>query len=172
MPAPISFPCYLGFTMNIFVLAESFQEIAEHHCNKHVVKMPLESAQMLCTNLWLQGVKVPYRPVSKNHPCTIWARSSQCNFIWLASLGEHLCHEYQYRYGKIHKCLDVIKYCRQFYHLFPDIGITEFAQAMPDYCRDANAVNAYRTYYIKEKWHLANWTKRDKPSWFNLDIAK
>ena len=35
--------------MNIFVLDNDPKKCAEAHCNKHVVKMILEHAQLMCT---------------------------------------------------------------------------------------------------------------------------
>ena len=40
--------------MNIFILDNDIDKCAEYHLDKHIVKMPLESAQMLCTTHWIQ----------------------------------------------------------------------------------------------------------------------
>ena len=67
--------------MNIFMLHQEPQIAAQYHCDKHVVKMILESAQLLCTALNEAGVPMPYRVTHKNHPCSIWVRESRANAI-------------------------------------------------------------------------------------------
>lgn len=158
--------------MNIFVLSDSIEEAAQFHCDKHIVKMPLESAQILCTCIHNKGALSPYKPTHRNHPCTLWANKNMTNFCWLTDFGEALCHEYTYRYGKVHKCLDVIRYCRGFASLFEDAELTQFIQAMPDYCKRDNPVEGYREYYIREKADIAKWTKREIPNWFKNSKEK
>lgn len=73
--------------MNIFVLDYTPQKAAEYHCDKHVVKMILESAQILCAVHHKNGdSNVPYKLTHKNHPCTIWAGESRSNYLWLTQL--------------------------------------------------------------------------------------
>ena len=73
--------------MNIFILDLDPQSCAEAHCDKHVVKMILETAQLLSSALWITGVEAPYRLTHKNHPCAIWTRESLDNYMWLCQLG-------------------------------------------------------------------------------------
>lgn len=71
--------------MNIFVLAGNPWDSAKMQCDKHVVKMPLETAQMLCS-VWHRyghGDKVPYKEAHKKHPCTLWAGDTKQNYKWL-----------------------------------------------------------------------------------------
>jgi len=90
--------------MNIFFLSLNPQEAARLHCDKHVVKMILETTQLLYSSHWiLNPENLPenaYKLAHKNHPCSIWVRSSITNYMWLASLGLWLCEEYKYRYGE------------------------------------------------------------------------
>ncbi len=151
--------------MNIFALSMDVKEAAEYHVDKHVVKMPLETAQMLCTNLNLISIETPYLSVHKNHPCTIWARQSQHNFLWLCDLGEALCAEYTFRYKKIHKCESIINFCRKYYIYFPCDRMTDFAMAMPDKYKCSNPILAYRKFYNLDKRHLHSWTDRPTPRW-------
>ena len=91
--------------MNIFYLDSRPHVAAKDHCDKHVVKMILESAQMLCTAHRELDGDVPdvfYKSTHKNHPSTIWARSKAGNYRWLYDLFVSLCDEYTYRYGKVH----------------------------------------------------------------------
>ena len=149
--------------MNIFALSQNPTQCAIWHLDKHIVKMPLETAQMLCTVLNKIGIETPYKPCHVKHPCTLWAGMNRSNFSWLCDLGVALCNEYTYRYEKNHKSYDVIEYCREkMYHL-EDGGLTEFAQAMPDEYKDKDAVIAYRRYYKFGKSHLFSWKKRLVP---------
>ena len=71
--------------MNIFILDEDPKKCAEYHNDKHVVKMILESAQLLCGvhHMVESGLDVPYGLSHKNHPCSIWARECIENYVWL-----------------------------------------------------------------------------------------
>ena len=84
--------------MNIFYLDEDIETCARYHVDAHVVKMILESAQILCSAAHLHGMNVPYRPTHLNHPCVIWAAYSKENWIWLKDMMMALNEEYQYRF--------------------------------------------------------------------------
>ena len=158
--------------MNIFVLDNEIEKCAEYHCDKHVIKMILESAQMMSAVVRLQGHDIGYKLTHKNHPCTIWARKSLSNYLWLSKLVERLNAEYRYRYNKDvnHKSYDMVKTLP--IPKLPVIGLTPFAQAMPDQYRNKNAVKAYRDYYINEKSSFLTWTKRKTPEWIDNDKVK
>lgn len=147
--------------MNIFVLDKNPTIAAQLHLDKHVVKMPLETAQMLST---VNG-GYPYKATHKNHPCTIWARQSKANYMWLVNLGVELCKEYTHRYGKVHKCQAVIEQLQSPPESVPDGDMTAFAQAMPDECKREDAIEAYREYYRQRKAGFATWKNRDVPRW-------
>lgn len=163
--------------MNIFVLDLDPQKAAEYHNDKHCVKMIIESAQLLSTAIHYEQVfhamdgefikiNLPlYDRTHDNHPCSLWTRKSKENFNWLASLAFYLCREYTTRYGKIHKSQYLIDNISKFSYLFDDIGLTDFAQAMPDEYRNKCPVTAYRNYYMGDKRHLANW-KTQQPFWW------
>ena len=113
--------------MNIFILDEDPVKAAEYHCNKHVVKMIIEYAQLLSTahrvidgveyedktangrriKRW-KMVKNPnmentlYKAAMINHPSAVWVRQSSRHYKWLYRLFMWLCVEYTYRYGKHH----------------------------------------------------------------------
>ena len=90
--------------MNIFILDANPEAAAAMACDKHVVKMILETAQMLCTVARDMGYEgAPYRSTHKNHPCTVWAAKTSSNWSWLLRHGFALCDEYTKRYGKNHK---------------------------------------------------------------------
>lgn len=153
--------------MNIFVLDNDPRRAAKFHVDRHIVKMPLETAQLLCSVHHMSGTTstIPYRLTHKNHPCSIWARQSLSNYKWLCKLGLELCYEYTHRYGKVHKCQAVIEWCEENLPNVVDNGLTPFVQAMPDKFKDRDPVAAYRGYYIGEKNHLFSWKNRELPSW-------
>lgn len=156
--------------MNIFVLDNDPEIAAKYHTDKHVVKMILESAQMMSTVVRYSGIDFGYKSTHLNHPCTIWARASLSNWLWLGSLAYYLNLEFINRFGKTanHKSYDLIASLP--WPLIQDIGLTSFAQAMPDQYKNTDPVVAYRQYYINEKRHLFQWTNVSCPpyqSWMN-----
>lgn len=150
--------------MNIFILDYDKQKSASYHCDKHVVKMVTETAQMLCTGLHMHNINAKYKPTHKNHPCTIWAASSRSNWLWLKEFGLYLYEEYRFRYNnKLHKAGEVIKNLPE--PLFEDMGLTNFALAMPEIYKCSDVVKSYRDYYLNEKYELFHYTKRKIPYW-------
>lgn len=177
--------------MNIFYLDSDPKTAAQYHCDKHVVKMILESAQLLSTAHrvldGVQGIRISaagrklkdwilsdfreellYKATHVNHPSAIWTRQSLSHYAWLESLFVELCKEYTYRYDKVHLCetklADVLS-------MPPDnlaeLPFSEPPQAMPESCKmTGNAVLAYRQYYMLEKRDFAKWTRRSIPAWY------
>ena len=140
--------------MNIFLLDWIPRVAAEYHCDKHVVKMILETAQLLYTAHRCCGSDVPenaYKLTHKNHPCAKWVRESLTNYLWLASLGWWLCKEYTFRYGKTHKTESHIVWLLTNHPALPFREMTEPALAMPDIYKQANPIEAYRTFYRENK---------------------
>jgi hypothetical protein len=153
--------------MNIFILDYDVKKCAEYHVDKHVVKMILETAQLLCGVHWVVNSEAPYKLSHKNHPCSIWARESLTNYLYLCELGLELCYEYTYRYGKKHKSQQVIEWCIENKPNIKDIGFTEPAKAMPDEYKVKSVVESYRNYYRGAKSGFANWKNREIPEWFD-----
>jgi hypothetical protein len=153
--------------MNIFLLDTDPYKCAVYHNDKHVVKMILETAQLLCGVHWVLDSEAPYKLSHKNHPCAIWTRECIENYVWLCDLGLALSKEYSHRYNKRHKSQDIIEWC---YDNKPSLrtngDITPFALAMPDECKIGDAVESYREYYMTEKRSLASWKMRSQPQWF------
>jgi len=158
-----------GLYLNIFVLSKDPKEAAKWHMDKHIVKMPLETAQILCTVRRQYGdLTAPYKSTHEHHPCCQWAAESAENYVWLCILGIELCKEYTYRYGKEHKCERIIEDCLQrIPKRIANKGRTTFVQAIPSYCKMDDPVLAYRNYYINEKSHLASWRNRNSPDWWS-----
>lgn len=159
--------------MNIFILDEDIQKCVEYHADQHVVKMILESTQMLCTVLNENGITAPYRSTHTKHPCTIWTAKSLANWNWLQEFTLKLNQEFKFRFDnkKDHKSAEVAAQLEN--PPIPDLGLTEFAQAMPDkYRLPGNPVQAYRNFYLGEKSSFATWTKRPIPNWFEAGMQK
>jgi len=151
--------------VNIFYLHEDPIKAAKLQYNKHVVKMILESAQMLCTahhEIMGDDADVPYKRAHVNHPSTIWARRSAQNYVWLYDHFVALAQEYKKRYGKDH--LSYTK-CEPYLRFLPGglpyTGFTQPPQAMPDEYKNECSLQAYWNYYIGDKSHIAN-TKTEK----------
>jgi len=160
--------------MNIFVLDADPVKAAQMQCDKHVVKMILETAQMLSTSHRVvdesddEGL---YKTTHKNHPCSIWTRLTDSNYNWLFKHFIALCDEYTYRYGKVHltdiKMREKLK-CPP--KNIPKGDLTSFAKAMPDDIISDNVVEAYRKYYLEYKADIARWEKtRKAPDWWGCD---
>ena len=146
--------------MNIFYLHQDPVKAAEYQYNKHVVKMVLESAQILCTvhhKYMGDDADVPYKSTHKNHPSTLWAGQSAQNYEWLYRHFVALCEEYKKRYGKEH--LSYTK-CKDKVNMLPggmlETGLTDMPQCMPDEYKDDCSVQAYWNYYIHGKKDIAN----------------
>jgi hypothetical protein len=162
--------------MNVFYLHPNAQVCAEMHCDKHVVKMILEYAQLLSTaHRELDGDDLLadnsgfYKATHKNHPSAIWARETTANYRWVHGLLLSLCDQYTARYGKVHKTQSsgvVDALSRYPNHL--TIGhFTAPPQCMPDEYKAVDAVDAYRDYYLGEKMYMAKWSYSERPTWAN-----
>lgn len=177
--------------MNIFVLSDNPILCAQYHSDKHIVKMIVETAQLLSTaHRVLDGVmyiddtsgrkikrwkhpvpemdNVLYLASHVNHPCAIWARENVHNYMWTFRLFRELMNEYTIRYGKTHKCDAMLSTL-----VSPPRNIksaaerSEFAQAMPEERKiPGDAVSAYRNLYMNEKRELAVWKHTERPEWF------
>lgn len=147
--------------MNIFILDTNPVHAAYAHCDKHVPKMILESAQMLSTVL--DG---PYKPTHKNHPCTKWVAESQANAYWLWAMASALNQEYRARFDHYenHKSWNVINGLLSKIHGLPDRELTPFALAMPDEYKSDDAVQSYRAYYKSKPF--ASWSYCEQPDWW------
>ena len=161
--------------MNIFTLDVNPQVAAHYHCDKHVVKMILETAQMLSTAHHIHNPSPSpkiYKQTHKNHPSTIWVRQNNRNYLWTAELFKYLLQEYTYRYKKVHKTnqlVNILEICPSGIPVSNDM--TPFAQCMLDqYKIDGDPIQAYKNYYIGEKKRFAKWTERKMPNWFEKSL--
>ena len=147
--------------MNLFYLHHDPKVAAEMQCDRHVVKMILETAQMLSTaHAELDGESPAYKPTHKNHPSTVWVRSSAAAYEWAFTHMLALGREYTKRYGKEHKTIrehgwvlshlpKALRDCMKPFEVPP--------QCMYDECRGPDTVRAYLNYYnVKgDEWAAA-----------------
>ena len=153
--------------MNIFFLDFDVKKCAEYHCDKHVVKMILETAQLLCSAHHVTGGTAPYKLSHKNHPCSIWVRASLSNYLYLCELGLALGEEYTHRYGKKHKSVEVIEWCLLNRPNIHDVDFTSPPLAMGDEYKIGNdVIESYRNYYKGAKSEIVSWKNRETPDWF------
>ena len=138
--------------MNVFYLSRCPIYAAQMQCDKHVVKMPLESAQLLSTAHNELGGVAPYKSTHKNHPSAKWARSGLYQYKWLYDHFKALSDEYTRRYGRVHlsweRCSEALSEPPTG---IPSIEWTDPPQCMPWFCKDDNTVVAYRNYYEYKK---------------------
>lgn len=181
--------------MNIFILDKNPRIAAAMHCDKHVPKMVLESAQMLSTahRMW-DGFETKrpsrsgktrvkyyqlndsrehhlYNAVHFNHPCTIWTRESSQNYLWHYDLFLGLCEEYTKRYGKVHKTdLSLREHLKTTPNNIPDTTMTPFRLAMksnPECMDESNPIESYRKFYMtKQERFKMEWKNTQIPYWF------
>lgn len=183
--------------MNIFILDKCPVKSAQMQCDKHIVKMPLESAQMLSTahrvldgdmyyDVSNKGNKVRryalaesndvfYKAVHQGHPCVIWTMESKANYDWHYRHFVALCDEYTHRYGRMHLSEEKLKVLlRTPPKNTPDIGPTDFRLAMslfPECIVKGNPVESYKNYYLSKLSYVKMvWTKRDMPQWFKNKV--
>jgi hypothetical protein len=143
--------------VNIFVTSSCPVKSANFLDNKRMVKMALESTQLLCTALNLNGVPTPYKTAHPKHPCTIWTAQSQDNFIWLWGHAIALCNKYKDVYGKTHACEKVLYQIADKYCVLPKVGLTPFVNCTRneklgiDYRELKDVYLAYQL-YLSDRW--------------------
>jgi hypothetical protein len=155
--------------MNIFILDYDKTKCVQSYVDKHIVKMCLESTQLLSSAYYStnQESLAPYKKTHMNHPCSIWVRESKQNWEWLKDLALKMCKEYSFRYGKKHKCEEIIR--DMVVPNLPDKCITEFKCCMDKkYIISSDPIENYRNYYNNSKRELFKWTKREQPLWARM----
>jgi len=181
--------------MNVFVLDTNPVLAAKMHCDKHVPKMIVESAQMLSTaHRMLDGTMIKqasksgkttvkyyklndkredilYKAVHMNHPCTVWTRESIANYDWHYRLFVALCRQFRIRYEKDHATDLLLRdFLKEKPRNIPVIPMTPFPLAMKSepQCMDPNdPVKSYREFYqTKQARFKMEWKKVPTPKWF------
>lgn len=149
--------------MNVFAVDRDPERAARALCDRHVVKMTLETAQILCTAARALGQRAPYRPTHARHPCVVWAAARRANWEWLVRHGLALADEFERRYGRAHPSRAVIARMARRGPPPSPRRRAPFVQAMPERYRGRDAVAAYRRYYAGEKARFATWKAPARP---------
>ncbi|MGV3278134.1 pyrimidine dimer DNA glycosylase/endonuclease V [Rickettsiales bacterium LUAb2] len=150
--------------MNIFFLDKSPLLSARYQCDKHVIKMILETAQILSTvkRLYNYNDDGLYKSTHANHPCTKWVYNNYEHYLWLVMHFFYLNLEYNYRFNKNHKSFNLFPLLMQIPSNIPKKEI-EFNLKVTDN-NNSDVVESYREYYRnKSKVFVMKWTKRNKP---------
>ena len=152
--------------MNIFYLDSCPREAARMQCDKHVVKMILETAQLLSTaHHELDGESPAYKPTHKNHPSAVWVRNSLQHYAWTVSHLYELGREYKRRYGKTHKTIrEHLMSLRRPPRALQANFWRDPPQCMPDDCKRDSTTLAYQLYYNTK---ADDWEQRGMPMKWN-----
>jgi len=168
--------------MNIFVTDQCPIQSARNLPDKHIVKMPLETCQMLSIiySDWYYGIGqlhkldgTPYRTAHgafRKHPCTQWAAESYWNLSWLISHGMALCDEYTARYNKVHACQPAIAEAITIFEAAFDFNVDiykdslpmTFTRAMPESIKfdtTIDTITAYKRYLNTKPWLASNYLR-------------
>jgi hypothetical protein len=158
--------------MNIFYLDRDPVEAARLQCDRHVVKMILETAQLLSTaHHELDGESPAYKATHKNHPSAIWVRSSLDHYEWTLYHLEALGREYTRRYQKVHKTIrEHFKALQRPPEALQGIrGYQDPPQCMPDECKRVDPVLGYQIYY---NYKADDWDSRGIPmKWYGQEAV-
>lgn len=159
--------------MNIFYVAKNPQLAAQMLCDQHIVKMPTESTQMLCT---VYRQYVPhfiiadtqlYKPTHETAALTKWVGANAKHYAWLSIHTAELFREYTRRFHKLHAAEAVFERVRDIPGMLRELDtFFEPPQVMPEHYRiPGNAVQAYRNYYIGDKLRMARYWRSEPPYW-------
>ncbi len=157
--------------MNRFILHTDPSEAVKLLCDQHVVKMPLEEAQMLSAAVHYfrpDRATECYKLTHKNHPCSVWARETRTNYRYALEMFKALLSEYTHRYGKQHASGRLLPIFESIVDSIPDGPMTRHPQCMPTPYHKSEfwPVVAYRDYYKHDKSSMARYSKnRKKPRW-------
>ena len=186
--------------MNIFYVHKDPIISATMLIDKHVVKIIVESAQMLSTaHRMIDGTQytgktktgrnikrwrhpnsnmdnVLYKACHTGHPSTLWVMENAYNYHWLYKHMIALNDQFKLRYGHVkdHSTITLLKEIL----MYPPKNIslnklpTDPTPAMPDDCKiPGDVVGSYRKYYIEHKRSFASWKSPGKmPTWYSEGI--
>jgi len=167
--------------MNRFLIDHHPDAIAKALCDQHIVKMPLEEAQMLCTAVWHHAPQFAearglYKPVHQKHPCTLWAMETSANYDFAFRLYDSMLREYTKRYGKSHGAGKHYFALMAGKNLIPQGSLTPHPQCFSGHDElktdESWPIVAYRAFYKVDKLRFARYNKgRDMPHWLKGEVA-
>jgi len=161
--------------MNLFATNTEPELAARDLDDKRLVKMVLETAQLLSTALRVNGVDCVelYKATHANHPVNVWVRNTRSNFLWTVEYGLRICDEYQHRYGRTHGSRSAVHAAAELYRYITDGPLEEFHNSARNLGKGLDftslpVVDAYRAYLVA-RWNTETprWTKRGIPSWLS-----
>jgi hypothetical protein len=169
--------------MQLFFLSLCPREAAKFACDKHAVKMPLETAQIIST-VWYRVNRSAYKLYARlgwlfkpwtnlQHPSILWVEQSFANYKWALDYWGAILEQYTLRYGQTHRCQAMYN---NVVTMMPDPSLTreEFVamtpefQAVPVELKSDDPVETYRRVYIRDKAYFARWKFTEKPYWWPL----
>jgi hypothetical protein len=153
--------------MNIFYVQSDPVQAAKDLTDQHVLKMGIESAQMLATAHWMNGSFAPYKKAHVNHPSTKWTRESIQHYRWLAKHAKAILQEFTARYGNVHKTEQIVDWLIDNEPNIEDRGFVPPPQCMPEEYKNPDTIAAYRNFYIKDKLGVKKlkYGKSSPPNW-------
>lgn len=155
--------------MNIFILDKDLEKNAQYYCDQHIVKMILESAQLLCSVVLLKDGNAPYKLTHKDHPCTKWLLENETHWDFLISLVTALNNEYKKRFNhnENHKSFDIILSLTKPKYSYKApikkfISVTDTVEKLSL----NKTILSYRKYYLKKSKEFSmRWSNSKKPYW-------
>ena len=168
---------YRSKVMNRFIIEHSPISIAQSLCDQHIVKMPLEEAQMLCTSIWHHAPDYAeehglYKPVHQKHPCTLWAMENRANYVFAYCLYKAMLHEYSNRYNKTHGASKHSDALWEGRWKIPCGKMTAHPQCFSGHddlkTDEFYPIEAYRKFYIVDKSKFARYKYTEKPKWMEI----
>ena len=163
--------------MNIFALYPSPIESARAHCDQHIHKMILESAQIVSTafhnrkysSSWL------YKPAYQKHPCTIWTSANNHNISWLLNLATELASIRKELNRPTHSSSDVINYCMEYiskefpYATWAVADTPVFAG--PAHIKYLTSLSIYEKYQMYYRYKTKMWALDSRlMTWYNRPV--
>lgn len=159
--------------MNIFILSQDPKQAAQYHCDQHIHKMILESAQMLSTAAydWFPNLRQHlYKPTHLYHPCTQWLKESICHMSWLVILAEELNEIRKAQGCASHRSMHIINAISDNIIPTDHFHPKHFAEAMPSFISLRTSINTVEKYHIYYRYKHAQWldsgrgmTYKDRP---------
>lgn len=173
--------------MQLFFLSLCPREAARMACDKHVVKMCLETAQIIST-VWWKVFRSRYNLYRSfgwltkqwtvpTHPAIMWVGESHANYQWTLEYWGALLSEYTLRYKKTHAYQSLYN---NIVTMMPDppLARDEFVvmspqfQAVPEDLKSDDPVETYRRFYIRDKSRFAKWKFTPVPEWWPSELAR
>ena len=189
----------MDFAVNIFYLDHNPRFAAQALVDKHIVKMPTETLQLISTaHRLLDGVPVEkvvregakpkirytmadehfdhllYKVTHQNHPSAVWARTNTGNYAWLIEYLNAMCEEYRFRYKNTFKCVKfgMVAAVQKPPRNLPRGDFFPPTLAMPEIYKGNDPIESYRRYYAGDKWRFAKWKETPMPKWMLPNMAE